>query len=423
MRRLVTMLVAVLIVGGVLGAPAWAQEDGEAIQGTLRGAEREPVEGVTITVTQDGEQIGQATTGPEGGFAISVPGPGNYTVTLDPATLPEGVGLREEGANVLENVTVRRGQQRTVIFPLGEGAGAVTGTLKRAGQLLVEGIKFGLIIAMTAIGLSLIFGTTGLINFAHGELVTLGATFAFLFNVSGIGPTLHLVPAALIAISVGALIGMAIERGLWRPLRDRGTGLIQMFIISIGLSLLLRHFILILFGGRPRSYAQYNLQRVVAFGPVSITPRDLVVIGLSAVTLLAVGLMLQWSRIGKAMRAVADNRDLAESSGIDVERVVLAVWAVGGGLAALGGVFFGLVETITWDMGFNLLLLMFAGIILGGLGTAYGAVVGSLIVGIVAQVSTLYFPVQLQNAWALGVLIIVLLFRPQGLLGRPERVG
>src|SRR5690606_40230983 len=109
------------------------------------------------------------------------------------------------------------------------------------------------------------------------------------------------------------------------------------------------------------------------------------------------------------------------ASGIDVNRVILFVWILGGGLAALGGVFYGLTTAVYWDMGFNLLLLMFAGVILGGLGSAFGAVVGSLVVGLVAQLSTLWFPTELQNAWALLALIIVLLVRPQGILGRAER--
>jgi branched-chain amino acid transport system permease protein len=133
--------------------------------------------------------------------------------------------------------------------------------------------------------------------------------------------------------------------------------------------------------------------------------------------------MLQRTRMGKAIRAVADNRDLAESSGIDVSRVILNVWLLSGALSALGGVLFGLAQFVSWDMGFKLLLLMFAGVILGGLGTAYGVIVGSLVVGIVAQVSTIYFPVELQYAWALIVLIVVLLVRPQGIFGQSERIG
>jgi neutral amino acid transport system permease protein len=133
--------------------------------------------------------------------------------------------------------------------------------------------------------------------------------------------------------------------------------------------------------------------------------------------------LLQYTRIGKAMRAVADNGDLAASSGIDVDRVVVFVWALGGGLAALGGILFGLQQQVQFEMGFRLLLLMFAGITLGGLGTAYGALVGSFVVGMFIEMSTLIVPTELKNVGALLVLIVVLLFRPQGILGRVERVG
>jgi len=145
--------------------------------------------------------------------------------------------------------------------------------------------------------------------------------------------------------------------------------------------------------------------------------------GLSLVILIAIAVLLQRTRIGKAMRALADNRDLAEASGINVDRVVLQVWVIGGGLAAVGGVLFGLTTAVSFDMGFHLLLLMFAGIILGGLGSAYGAMLGSIVVGVVAQFSTVWFPAELENAWAMVVLIVVLLVRPQGILGRLQRAG
>jgi branched-chain amino acid transport system permease protein len=145
--------------------------------------------------------------------------------------------------------------------------------------------------------------------------------------------------------------------------------------------------------------------------------------GLSVLILVGVALMLTRTRLGKGMRAVADNRDLAESSGIDVERVILSVWILGGALTAIGGIFLGMIESVDYLMGFRLLLLMFAGVILGGLGTAYGAMLGSIIVGLVSEVSTVFFSSQLKYVWALGVLIVILLVRPQGLLGRKERIG
>jgi neutral amino acid transport system permease protein len=133
--------------------------------------------------------------------------------------------------------------------------------------------------------------------------------------------------------------------------------------------------------------------------------------------------MLQRTRIGKAMRAVSDNRDLAASSGINVNQVILVVWMMGGALAALGGVLLGLSDQIQWDMGFRLLLLMFAGVTLGGLGTAYGALLGSVIVGVFVQMSTLFIPSDVKYVGGLLLLIVILVIRPQGILGSRARIG
>jgi len=439
----VAMLALVLaLLSWVLLAPAGAYAQTQSIHGTLRAPGGTPVAEVTIAAARNGVEIGKATTARDGTWEIPLPGPGRYTITLDVATLPAGLSPAREGGQTLKNVPVPAGGSRAVIFQLtrgppapgtesgqpgGAGGGpsqnAVVQWLDQFAQLLVEGIKFGAIIAICAVGLSLIFGTTGLINFAHGELVTLGATVAFLLNASLFGPQLQLIPAVLVTVALCAAFGGALELGLWKPLRRRGVGRIQLFIISIGLSLLIRHIILVVFGTRPQPYADYTIQREWQWGPISIAPRDLTITALSLLVLAGVGLMLQRTRTGKAIRAVSDNRDLAESSGIDVSRVIFNVWLLAGGLAALGGVFFGLAQLVSWDMGFRLLLLMFAAVILGGLGTAYGVIAGSLVVGIVAQVSTIWFPVELQNAWALIVLILVLLVRPQGIFGRRERVG
>ena len=194
-------------------------------------------------------------------------------------------------------------------------------------------------------------------------------------------------------------------------------------VVTIGISLVLRYLYLFAFGGTPRFFKDFTAQSAVQIGIVEITPKDLIAASLSIIVLVGVGLFLIYTRMGKAMRAVADNRDLAESSGIDVQRVIRFVWTLGGGLAALGGVFLGLSEQVSWNIGFRTLLLVFAGVILGGLGTAFGALVGSLIVGIGIQVSTLFVPTELKNVGALVVLILVLIMRPQGILGRKERVG
>jgi branched-chain amino acid transport system permease protein len=372
---------------------------------------------VTVA-TEGGEEVDTATSDDDGRWEVPLPGPGRYTATLDTDSLPDDVSLAEGRDRVQFRVTPN--QNRTVIFDLGARARDVTSTFDRFLQLSVEGLKFGLVIAITAIGLSLIFGTTGLTNFAHGELVTLGAVITWYLNVEG---GMQLIPATILAMGIGLLAGAVLERGLWRPLRRQGMGLVAMMVVSIGLGLLLRNVLLYFFGGSSRPYNDYFGQRALEWGPISIAPRDLVSIIISVVVLLAVALALQRTRFGKATRAVADNRDLAASSGIDVDRVVLLVWAVGTSLAFLGGVLYGLSEQVNTRFGFELLLLMFAGITLGGLGTAYGALIGSLVVGIFVQLSTLVIPSDIKYVGGLLLLIVILVIRPQGILGSRARVG
>lgn len=401
-----------------------AAEATESVGGTLQAenddGDKEPVAGVTITVTEvGGEDIETIETDDDGKWSVDLPAAGTYAVTIDPSTLPDDVDLRNEDRATLE-VQVRIGQTRPVLFALGEDPRSQGSRFDQFLQLVVEGIKFGLVIAITAVGLSLIFGTTGLVNFAHGELVTFGGLVAYFFNqIIGI----QLIPAAILAMMFCGLVGGGIDLAIWRPLRKRKTGLIAMMVVSIGLSLFFRYVYLYLFGGRTRPYGDYGLQRAREYGPISITDKDLAIIAIALVALIGVGLALQFTRIGKAMRAVSDNPDLAESSGIDVDRVILTVWMAGAALACLGGVLFGLGEQVSFQYGFQLLLLMFAGVTLGGLGTAYGALLGSFVIGLFVQVSTLWVPTELKNVGAFAILILILLVRPQGILGRAERIG
>jgi len=416
--RLTVLVLLVLLSLGLLGGVATAQ-DSERIGGRLAEG-GEPVPDVTISVaTLDGEEVGAAVTDDNGEWSVEVPGEGRYLVRIDSGSLPDDVQLRDPDRQELE-IRVSEGGSATALFALGEVEEIGSLLFQRLVQSTFNGLKFGLIIAMTAIGLSLIFGTTGLINFAHGDLVTLGAFLAYTFNVV-LG--LHLIVAGLIAVALTAAISGGIDLGLWRPLRRRKTGLISMLVISIGLAFVVRHVVLFFFGGSRRPFSDYTLQIGTQFGPLRVQPVELWVMGLSVLILVGVALMLTRTRLGKGMRAVADNRDLAESSGIDVERVILSVWILGGALTAAGGIFLGMIESVDYLMGFRLLLLMFAGVILGGLGTAYGAMLGSIIVGLVSEISTVFFSSQLKYVWALGVLIVILLVRPQGLLGRKERIG
>ena len=399
---------------------------GESVGGTLiqrLGDEKLPVEGVTIVVSQDGAEIGTGDSGVDGKWEVSVPGAGVYQATLDTSTLPEGVALTDPDKEELSDVKVRDGQSKKVIFPLGEGVVSNVSLYQRVGALFVAGLKLGAIIALSAVGLSLVFGVTGLVNFAHAEMVTLGAVAAYFFHASTLGPRWPLVVAIIPAVLVGAGFGWLQERSLWRPLRNRHTGLVAMMVVSIGLSFALRNLFLIIFGGEPRAYPDFAGQPPIEILGISMVPKQLLTIAVAVVVLAGVGLFLQKSRSGTAMRAVADDADLAESSGINVNRIILITWTLAGGLAALGGTFFGLNEAVQWDMGFKLLLLIFAAVVLGGLGTAYGAMVGGFIVGVAVEMSTLIFPNELKTAVGLALLIVILLVKPQGLLGTKERIG
>ncbi|HEX4812458.1 MAG TPA: branched-chain amino acid ABC transporter permease [Nonomuraea sp.] len=384
--------------------------------------------GAKIAVTTEGGQpVEEATTNAQGTWGVQVDQPGKYKVTLDVGTLPQNAEIR--GGNNVRTPTVYEGNCSTVLFALqpkgaaGEqqdAGGGQSSFWTQAAQLAFEGLNLGLIIALAALGLSLIYGTTGLTNFAHGELVTLGAVLAYGFNV---GMGIHLIPAAALAVIVAGALGYGQDRFFWGQLRRRGTGIIAMMIISIGVALFMRYVIQIVFGAQTESYAQYTAQPGVQIGPISAAPKNFVAMGIELAVLVLVGFALLRTRTGKAARAVADNPALAASSGINVDRVIRIIWTMGAAIAALAGIMLGLSQNLKFTMGQDILLLIFAGVTLGGLGTAFGALVGSLVVGLFIQVSTLWVPPELKSVGALAVLIIVLLVRPQGILGRRERIG
>lgn len=418
------MLLAFVLLTTV--APFAAAQESTSIKGKLEAIDdddRTPVEGVAITVQQDGNVVGEALSAADGSWEIPLPAGGVFQVTLDVDTLPDGVAPTDPDTMVLPDVTVRDGQNKTVRFNLGPGISSGVSDWDRFTDLVVLGLKLGAIISLSAVGLSLVFGVTGLVNFAHGELVTLGAVLAYFFHASTAGPEWALVAAAVPAVLLVAAFGGIQELGLWRPLRRRQTGTIAMLVISIGLSFAVRNLILVVFSGEPRTYNDFVIQEEVSFLGIETVPKNLFIIAASLVILSAVGLFLQRTQTGVAMRAVADNEDLAEASGIDVNRVILATWVMGAGLAALGGIFLGASEKVQWDMGFRLLLLIFAAVVLGGLGTAFGAMVGGFVIGLSVEVSTFWIPTELKNAVALAVLVAMLLWRPQGLLGTKERIG
>lgn len=398
-------------------ASVQAGEFQNRISGVLRNAEG-PLADVRITVTGEGFE-GETTSDENGRWVVEVEEQGAYEVELDESTLPEGAALAEGQENP-RTVTFAGTTNITTLFLFGEGIVLETTSFWNVfADRAVAGLSFGLLLALSAVGLSLIFGTTGLTNFAHGEMVTAGAVLTFAFAAIGLPAFL----AIVLAVIAGGALGYVQDAGLWKPLRKRGSGLIPMMIVSIGLALALRYIIQFFFGGATQQLPGAQ-GRILDFGPVSISQNNLTSLITSLVVIMLIAFLLLRTRIGKATRAVADNPALAAASGIDVDRVIRLVWVIGGALAALGGILWAYYRPgVSFNMGQQILLLIFAGVVLGGLGTVFGALVGSLIVGLFVEVSTIWLEADLKYVGALLIMIIVLLFKPEGILGRRERVG
>jgi neutral amino acid transport system permease protein len=426
LTRLLLVITGLGLMFGLMAIPTTAtaaeEDQSNRIFGTLRNsaADDAPVEGVEITVTTPDGQEFTGTSNSEGAFEVEVPGNGGQvTIAIDTDTLPEGVSLRSGDTELTRTLTP--GQAAAVVFPIGPSTREVESKWDQVPQLLYNGLLFGIIMALGALGLSMVFGTTGLTNFAHGELVTFGALVTFMFNVTFGFP---FVLSAALALILGAVFGWVQDRALWGPLRRRGTGLIAMMIVSIGLQFFLRYLFQYFTGGRTQNYADHVTPAGQSAGGLFFfTYRDLVLAAVSLVLIIAVTLALSKTRLGRATRAVADNPALSSSTGINVDRVISLVWIIGTALASLAGVFLAFSLGVTFQIGQLVLLLLFCAVILGGLGSVWGALIGALFVGVFIEMSTLFISAELKNAGAMLLLIVILLVRPQGLLGRRERIG
>lgn len=381
-----------------------------------------PLEDVRLVIDGPGGFDVDVETDAEGRWAVGVPEKGDYNVTLDEDTLPEGIAVideEDETPNVRE-VTVGQSGSTVANFFIGQGERNTTSYLDQVLDRIFNGLNFGLLLALAAIGLSLIFGTTGLSNFAHAELITFGGLMTLLFGVFLDVPIWLAIPIALV---LSGAFGWLNDAALWKPLRKKGVGLIPLMIVSIGLSLAVRYIYQYFIGGGT-SQLPGATGSGGSIGFFGLTWIDVGSMALSIVVLLGVAFFLLRTRIGKATRAVSDNPALAAASGIDVDRVIRIVWVMSGALAGLSGILWAYFRPgVSWDMGFQILLLTFAAVTLGGLGTAFGALVGSLVVGMFVEISTLWIPSDMKYVGALVILIIVLLIRPQGILGRKERIG
>jgi branched-chain amino acid transport system permease protein len=435
---LATLLAAAMVfLAAPVGASAETDDSGTEEQevtdfyfgGVIR-FEGNPVPDVTMSIKGNGFEA-ETVTDAEGKWRLYVPEKDTYVLTVDESTLPEGVIV--DPAQLPEGITpvqgtsasfeVEFGLTGSKIFNLflGEGQRVTTSFIDQLIERLMNGLNFGLLLALAAIGVSLIFGTTGLSNFAHGEMLTYGAVMALIFGVWLQIPMWITIP---IVILLGAALGWALDAGLWKPLRRRGLGLVQLMIVSIGLSLAGRYVFQFFIGGGTYQLPGAGSPRDIKFGPISLSWIDVASMGISVVLIVGVAYWLLRTRVGKATRAISDNPSLAAASGINVDRVIRTVWILAASLAAIAGVLWAYFRPgVKWDMGVQVLLLIFAAVTLGGLGTAFGALIGAIIVGILVEISTLWIPPDMKYVGALAVLIIILLVRPQGILGRKERLG
>ena len=285
-------------------------------------------------------------------------------------------------------------------------------------QTSLNGLSLGAIYALGAVGLTLVYGILKLTNFAHGDYLTFGAYMAYLVNVTWGAPLVVAVFWAMLATAVMALF---FERTLWGPMRKRRAGFLQLILMSIGLAFLLRAIIQWFWGTEIRQLDVDNTSTVEFLG-LRIGETELIVVVVGVVVLSAVGLMLRYSLLGKRMRALSDDLDLAETAGINTKRVILYTWIFSGALAGLAGVMAAATTNLRPELGFELLLPIFAAVILGGIGDAFGALAAGMVLGVMTEWSTMIIDARWKVAVGFVVLVVVLIIRPQGIFGKAKTV-
>ncbi|WP_255195601.1 branched-chain amino acid ABC transporter permease [Halorarius litoreus] len=328
----------------------------------------------------------------------------------------------------------------------GVSAGGLGGQLG-FGRLLSNiwtGIVIGLVLGLGGLGLSMTYSILNFANFAHGDLLSFGGFsgwgVAYLIAAFGSVPAAELllvraggsatpgeIGAHVLTTPVAILIGLVfaavgsgvlsvgIDRIVYKPMRNRSG--ISLLIASVGVALALRYIIVFFYGIRNRGVtASVEGASFSVGGLFVVTAHQVTVVAAALLLMLGMHLLLQRTKLGTAMRAMADNKDLALVTGIPTERIVTATWLLGGGMAGAAGYLTVMFQgAIAFDFGWQLLLLIFAAVILGGIGSIYGAIIGGLVIGLVFAVSTVWIPADFNEAAAFVVMILALLYRPQGL--------
>jgi neutral amino acid transport system permease protein len=291
-------------------------------------------------------------------------------------------------------------------------------SLQAVADTALTGLSTGSIYALGAVGLTLVYGILKLVNFAQGDFLTFGAYIAFLVNITWGLPFVLAVVGAMVTT---ALLGVLLEKVMWGPMRSRGAGMLQLLLMAIGLALVIRYSIQFIWSTELRQL-DVNRTATVDFLGLSIGRIFFITIIIGIVVLVGTGLMLRFTLLGKRMRALSDNLDLAETAGIDTSRVILMTWIFAGAFAGLAGVLAGATTQLQPELGFEYLLPIFAVVVLGGIGNAYGALAAGVVLGVVIEWSTLLVAAQWKTAIGFVVLILVLIIRPQGIFGRARAI-
>ena len=302
----------------------------------------------------------------------------------------------------------------------------MTPIASQLGQAVADGLLTGAVIALGAIGISFTMQIMRFANFAHAELLTWGGYLALVVvGWFGAGaPTLGLsfgfglVGAAVLAALATGWLAFGVDRLVFHRLRERGAHHLTLVFASFGIGLVMRHVVVLFWGHDSRFYTKELQMALEVLPGVRVLPDQVFILAITLTIVLALHLWLTHSRTGVAMRAAAESPALAAACGIEVERVIRATWFIGGGLAALAGVFVGLTPQLNAEIGGSLLLALFAAAILGGIGSLPGAVVGGLLVGLAENVMLLVVSPGYKQAMSFALLLVVLLLRPQGLFGQ-----
>jgi branched-chain amino acid transport system permease protein len=299
-------------------------------------------------------------------------------------------------------------------------------------QILVYGIADGAIYALIALGYTMVYGIIELINFAHGDIFTLGAFIAIpLVGIFGftdatpfsLGVVIILLAVTVVTMAIDGGINVLIERLAYRPLRNAPR--LALLITAVGMSFVLEGAMYLWRGANNVHFPDLLPEtRITLPGGASIGIKDVIVIVSAVILVSLLNVFIDRSKLGKAMRATAQDREASQLMGININRTIAATFFIGAALAAAGGIIFGLYfNNIRFDEGFTAGLYAFTAAVFGGIGNIQGAALGGLFIGLVASFSNAYFQAALTDVWIFAILILVLVFRPTGLLGMqvPEK--